>query len=120
LVTGGHEPAGISLAGRSPAHRFCDDEATAARLGGPVRSARALCGGTSSPAPSPTSARAAGDRTGLLSSFGLSLPVAGLPGPSARLAGVAAAACFTGVTMLDPLAGRRRTAVAAPPSRITG
>src|SRR6266540_4759591 len=64
LVTGGHEPAGISPAGRSPAHGFCDDEATrrllrsrpprqalawaAARLGGPVVSARALRGGMSS------------------------------------------------------------------------
>jgi aminoglycoside phosphotransferase (APT) family kinase protein len=63
-VTGGHEPAGPGLAGRSPAHGFCDDEATrrllrsrpprpalawaAARLGGPVISARALRGGMSS------------------------------------------------------------------------
>jgi aminoglycoside phosphotransferase (APT) family kinase protein len=63
-VTGGHEPAGVTLAGRSPAHGFCDDEATrrllrsrpprqalawaAARLGGPVISARALRGGMSS------------------------------------------------------------------------
>jgi hypothetical protein len=62
-VTGGHEPAGTSPAGRSPAHGFCDDEATrrllrsrpprqalawaAARLGGPVISARALRGGMS-------------------------------------------------------------------------
>jgi len=64
LVTRGHEPAGPSPAGRSPAHGFCDDEATrrllrsrpprqalawaAARLGGPVISARALRGGMSS------------------------------------------------------------------------
>jgi len=63
-VTRGHEPAGPSPAGRSPAHGFCDDEATrrllrsrpprqalawaAARLGGPVVSARALRGGMSS------------------------------------------------------------------------
>ena len=63
-MTGGHEPAGVSPAGRSPAHGFCDDEATrrllrsrpprqalawaAARLGGPVMSARALRGGMSS------------------------------------------------------------------------
>jgi len=63
-VTGGHEPAGISPAGRSPAHGFCDDETTrrllrsrpprqalawaAACLGGPVLSARALRGGMSS------------------------------------------------------------------------
>jgi aminoglycoside phosphotransferase (APT) family kinase protein len=63
-VTRGHEPAGVSPAGRSPAHGFCDDEATrrllrsrppkralawaAARLGGPVVSARALRGGMSS------------------------------------------------------------------------
>jgi aminoglycoside phosphotransferase (APT) family kinase protein len=63
-VTGGHEPAGLGPAGRSPAHGFCDDEATrrllrsrpprqalawaAARLGGPVISARALRGGMSS------------------------------------------------------------------------
>jgi len=63
-VTRGHEPAGDSPAGRSPAHGFCDDEATrrllrsrpprqalawaAARLGGPVISARALRGGMSS------------------------------------------------------------------------
>jgi aminoglycoside phosphotransferase (APT) family kinase protein len=59
-----HEPAGPGPAGRSPAHGFCDDEATrrllrsrpprqalawaAARLGGPVISARALRGGMSS------------------------------------------------------------------------
>jgi hypothetical protein len=64
LVTAGHEPAGVRPAGRSPAHGFCDDEATrrllrsrpprqalawaAARLGGPVISARALRGGMSS------------------------------------------------------------------------
>jgi len=63
-VTGGHEPARISPAGRSPAHGFCDDEQTrrllrsrpprqalawaAACLGGPVLSARALRGGMSS------------------------------------------------------------------------
>jgi aminoglycoside phosphotransferase (APT) family kinase protein len=63
-VTGGHRPAGVSPAGRSPAHGFCDDEATrrllrsrpprralawaAAQLGGPVISARALRGGMSS------------------------------------------------------------------------
>jgi aminoglycoside phosphotransferase (APT) family kinase protein len=63
-VTGGREPAGPGLAGRSPAHGFCDDEATrrllrsrppqqalawaATRLGGPVISARALRGGMSS------------------------------------------------------------------------
>ncbi len=63
-MTRGHEPAGPSPAGRSPAHGFCDDEATrrllrsrpprqalawaAARLGGPVISARALRGGMSS------------------------------------------------------------------------
>jgi aminoglycoside phosphotransferase (APT) family kinase protein len=63
-VTGGHEPAGTGTAGRSPAHGFCDDEATrrllrsrpprqalawaAACLGGPVISARALRGGMSS------------------------------------------------------------------------
>jgi aminoglycoside phosphotransferase (APT) family kinase protein len=63
-VTAGHEPAGPGLAGRSPAHGFCDDEATrrllrsrpprqalawaAACLGGPVISARALRGGMSS------------------------------------------------------------------------
>jgi aminoglycoside phosphotransferase (APT) family kinase protein len=65
-VTGGREPAGPGPAGRSPAHGFCDDEATrrllrsrpprqalawaAARLGGPVISARALRGGMSSAA----------------------------------------------------------------------
>ena len=63
-MTGGHEPAGPGPAGRSPVHGFCDDEATrrllrsrpprqalawaAARLGGPVISARALRGGMSS------------------------------------------------------------------------
>jgi aminoglycoside phosphotransferase (APT) family kinase protein len=63
-VTRGHEPAGPGPAGRSPAHGFCDDEATrrllrsrpprqalawaAARLGGPVISARPLRGGMSS------------------------------------------------------------------------
>jgi aminoglycoside phosphotransferase (APT) family kinase protein len=63
-VISGHEPAGGSPAGRSPAHGFCDDEETrrllrsrpprqalawaAARLGGPVISARALRGGMSS------------------------------------------------------------------------
>jgi aminoglycoside phosphotransferase (APT) family kinase protein len=63
-VTSCHRPAGGSLAGRSPVHGFCDDEATrrllrsrppeqalawaAARLGGPVISARALRGGMSS------------------------------------------------------------------------
>ena len=63
-MTRGHQPAGPSPAGRSPAHGFCDDEATrrllrsrpprqalawaAARLGGPVISARALRGGMSS------------------------------------------------------------------------
>jgi aminoglycoside phosphotransferase (APT) family kinase protein len=63
-VTRGHEPAGDSTAGRSPAHGFCDDEPTrrllrsrpprqalawaAARLGGPVISARPLRGGMSS------------------------------------------------------------------------
>ena len=60
----GREPAGPGPAGRSPAHGFCDDEETrrllrsrpprqalawaAARLGGPVVSARALRGGMSS------------------------------------------------------------------------
>jgi aminoglycoside phosphotransferase (APT) family kinase protein len=63
-VTGEHRPAGASPAGRSPAHGFCDDQATrrllrsrpprqalawaAACLGGPVISARALRGGMSS------------------------------------------------------------------------
>jgi len=63
-VTSGHRPAGDCPAGRSPAHGFCDDEATrrllrsrpprqalawaAGRLNGPVVSARALRGGTSS------------------------------------------------------------------------
>jgi len=63
-VTGGRRPAGDLPAGRSPAHGFCDDEETrrllrsrppgqalawaAARLGGPVISARALRGGMSS------------------------------------------------------------------------
>ncbi|HEY7432820.1 MAG TPA: aminoglycoside phosphotransferase family protein [Streptosporangiaceae bacterium] len=63
-MSGRHEPAGDSPAGRSPAHGFCDDEVTrrllrsrpprqaltwaAARLGGPVISARALRGGMSS------------------------------------------------------------------------
>jgi aminoglycoside phosphotransferase (APT) family kinase protein len=63
-VTSGHRPAGVSPAGRSPAHGFCDDEATrrllrnrpprqalawaAAQLGGTVISARALRGGMSS------------------------------------------------------------------------
>jgi aminoglycoside phosphotransferase (APT) family kinase protein len=63
-VTGGHRPAGVSPAGRSPAHGFCDDEVTrrllrsrpprqalawaAAQLGGPVTNARALRGGMSS------------------------------------------------------------------------
>jgi aminoglycoside phosphotransferase (APT) family kinase protein len=63
-VTRGHEPAGGSPAGRSPAHGFRDDEATrrllrsrpprqalawaSARLSGPVISARALRGGMSS------------------------------------------------------------------------
>jgi len=63
-VTGGHRPAGVSPAGRSPAHGFCDDEETrlllrsrpprqalawaAACLGEPVISARALRGGMSS------------------------------------------------------------------------
>lgn len=63
-MTSGHRPAGGSLAGRSPVHGFCDDEPTrrllrsrppgqaltwaAARLGGPVISARALRGGMSS------------------------------------------------------------------------
>ena len=63
-MTRGHEPAGTRPAGRSPAHGFCDDEATrrllrslpprqalawaAAHLGGPVISARALRGGMSS------------------------------------------------------------------------
>jgi aminoglycoside phosphotransferase (APT) family kinase protein len=63
-VTGGHAPAGLGPAGRSPAHGFCDDEATrrllrsrpprqalawaAGQLGGPVISARALRGGMSS------------------------------------------------------------------------
>ena len=63
-MTGGHRPARVSPAGRSPAHGFCDDEVTrrllrsrpprqalawaAAQLGGPVISARALRGGMSS------------------------------------------------------------------------
>jgi aminoglycoside phosphotransferase (APT) family kinase protein len=63
-VTSCRRPGGASLAGRSPVHGFCDDEATrrllrsrppgkalawaAARLGGPVISARALRGGMSS------------------------------------------------------------------------
>ena len=63
-MTGGRRPAGDLPAGRSPAHGFCDDEETrrllrsrppgqalawaAARLGGPVISARALRGGMSS------------------------------------------------------------------------
>ena len=63
-MTGGRRPAGDVRAGRSPAHGFCDDEATrrllrsrpprqalawaAARLGGPVISTRALRGGMSS------------------------------------------------------------------------
>ena len=63
-MTGGRRPNGDVRAGRSPAHGFCDDEATrrllrsrpprqalawaAARLGGPVISARALRGGMSS------------------------------------------------------------------------
>ncbi len=63
-MTSGHRPAGDLPAGRSPAHGFCDDEETrrllrsrppqqalawaAARLGGPVVSARALRGGMSS------------------------------------------------------------------------
>ncbi len=63
-MTGGQLPAGDSPAGRSPAHGFCDDDATrrllrsrpprqalawaGARLGGPVISARALRGGMSS------------------------------------------------------------------------
>ena len=63
-MTSLHRPAGDAPAGRSPAHGFCDDEETrrllrsrpprqalrwaAARLGGPVVSARALRGGMSS------------------------------------------------------------------------
>ena len=63
-MTGGHRLAGDLPAGRSPAHGFCDDEATrlllrsrpprqalawaAGWLGGPVISARALRGGMSS------------------------------------------------------------------------
>ncbi len=63
-MTSGQRPVGASLAGRSPAHGFCDDEETrrllrsrpprqalawaAARLGAPVISARALRGGMSS------------------------------------------------------------------------
>ena len=63
-MTGGRRPNGDVRAGRSPAHGFCDDEATrrllrsrpprqalawaAARLGGPVISTRALRGGMSS------------------------------------------------------------------------
>jgi len=63
-VTSGHRPAGVGPAGRSPAHGFCDDEATrrllrsrpprqalawaAVQLGGTVISARALRGGMSS------------------------------------------------------------------------
>lgn len=63
-MTSYRRPGGGSLAGRSPVHGFCDDEATrrllrsrppvkalawaAARLGGPVISARALHGGMSS------------------------------------------------------------------------
>jgi aminoglycoside phosphotransferase (APT) family kinase protein len=63
-VIRGQEPAAVRPAGRSPAHGFCDDEATrrllrsrppgqalawaAACLGGPVISARALRGGMSS------------------------------------------------------------------------
>jgi aminoglycoside phosphotransferase (APT) family kinase protein len=63
-VTSGHQPAEAVPAGRPPAHGFCDDEATrrllrsrpprqalawaAARLGGPVISARVLRGGMSS------------------------------------------------------------------------
>jgi len=63
-VTRSSRPAGDLPAGRSPAHGFCDDEETrrllrsrppqqalawaAARLGGPVISARALRGGMSS------------------------------------------------------------------------
>ena len=63
-MTGCRPPAGGSPAGRSPAHGFCDDGATrrllrsrppkqalawaAARLGGPVISARPLRGGMSS------------------------------------------------------------------------
>jgi aminoglycoside phosphotransferase (APT) family kinase protein len=77
-VTGGHEPAGLGPAGRSPAHGFCDDEATrrllrsrppwqalawaAARLGGPVISARALRGGMSSAVHLLTIADGAGQR----------------------------------------------------------
>ena len=63
-MTRGRRPAGVSPAGRSPAHGFCDDEVTrrllrsrpprqalawaAACLDGPVISARALRGGMSS------------------------------------------------------------------------
>ncbi len=74
----GHEPAGTGPAGRSPAHGFCDDEATrrllrsrpprqalawaAACLGGPVISARALRGGMSSAVHLLTVADGAGQR----------------------------------------------------------
>jgi len=77
-VTGGREPAGPGPAGRSPVHGFCDDEATrrllrsrpprqalawaAARLGGPVISARALRGGMSSAVHLLTVADGAGER----------------------------------------------------------
>jgi aminoglycoside phosphotransferase (APT) family kinase protein len=77
-VNRGHEPAGPGPAGRSPAHGFCDDEATrrllrsrpprqalawaAARLGGPVISARALRGGMSSAVHLLTVADGAGQR----------------------------------------------------------
>ena len=77
-MTGGHEPAGIRPAGRSPAHGFCDDETTrrllrsrpprqalawaAACLGGPVLSARAVRGGMSSAVHLLTTCDGAGQR----------------------------------------------------------
>ena len=77
-MTGGHEPAGPGPAGRSPAHGFCDDEATrrllrsrpprralawaAGHLGSPVISARALRGGMSSAVHQLTTQDGAGQR----------------------------------------------------------
>jgi aminoglycoside phosphotransferase (APT) family kinase protein len=77
-VTGGSRPGRASPAGRSPAHGFCDDEATrqllrsrppqqalawaAARLGGPVIAARALRGGMSSAVHLLTAQQAGGQR----------------------------------------------------------